>query len=194
MKIVISNTGEVSKPFIERIHLIKGDITDQETDAIAMVIPQDMQFSGGINTALQEACGYNLDEFILDNIYKPKIGDVYALPAGNLKAKHLIVGVVPYYRTEFDHNDSHLSGTVRRIMELSRCMLLSSISFPPIFSGKNGFPRPKAARLICQGINDRMQEAFEEVRIVCDDDTYMEIFERKLNVLGWDGGNSSHHP
>jgi len=154
-----------------------------------MVIPQDMNFSGGINNALRDGAGYDLDEFILEHIYKPKIGEVYALPAGDLKVKHLIVGVVPYYRTEFDRSDSHLSGTVRKIMELARCMLLTSISFPPVFSGKNGFPRPKAARLICQGINDRMQEGFEEVRIVCDDDAYMEIFERKLDILGWNGGS-----
>lgn len=187
MKLLISNSGEVSKPFIERIQLIHGDITQQDTDAIAMVIPQDLKFGGSINSAINDACGYDLDEFILEHIYKPSVGEVYALPSGDLNVKHILVGVMPYYRTEFDHNDSHLSGAVRRIMELARCMLLSSIAFPPLFSGKSGFPKPKAARLVAQGINDRMQETFEDVRIVCSDEKSIEIFDRKLRILGWNG-------
>ena len=187
MEILITNSGKVSKPFIDRIHLIHGDITMQDSDAIAMVIPQDLDFSGSINNSIREAAGYDIDEFILEHIYKPKVGEVYALPAGNLKVKHILVAIMPYYRTEFDQNDSHLSGAVRRIMELARCMLLSSISFPPLFSGGNGFPKPRAARLVCQGINDRMQETFEDVRIVCLEDQSIEIFDRKLRVLGWNG-------
>tara|TARA_R110001592_G_scaffold20926_5_gene84573 strand:- start:10144 stop:10710 length:567 start_codon:yes stop_codon:yes gene_type:complete len=188
MKVLISKSGEVSKPFIERIHLIQGDITQQDTDAIAMLIPQDMEFAGQINQSIMQAAGYDIDAFILEHIYKPRVGEVYALPAGNLNAKHILVGIMPYYRTEFDQNDSHLSGAVRSIMELARCMLLTSISFPPLFSGKKGFAKPKAARLVCQGINDRMQDAFEDVRIVCSDEASIEIFDRKLRILGWDGG------
>ncbi len=187
MEILITNSGKVSKPFIDRIQLIHGDITDQDTDAIAMVIPQDLEFSGSINNAIRDSAGYDVDEFILEHIYKPKVGEVYALPAGNLKSKHIIVGIMPYYRTEFDRNDSHLSEAVRRIMELARCMLLSSISFPPLFSGRNGFPAPRAARLVCKGINDRMQETFEDVRIVCPEEQSIEIFDRKLRILGWNG-------
>ena len=147
-----------------------------------------MQFAGSINLSVRAAAGYDVDEFILEHIYKPKIGEVYALPAGNLKAKHILVGVMPYYRTEFDYNDSHLSGAVRSIMELARCMLLTSISFPPLFSSKKLFSKPKAARLVCQGINDRMQETFEDVRIVCSDERSVEIFDQKLRIIGWDGG------
>ena len=188
MKILISNSGEVSKPFIERIHLIHGDVCAQDTDAIAMLIPQDLEFAGSINNAIREAASYDLDEFILEHIFKPKVGEVYALPAGDLKAKHILVGVMPYYRTEFDVNDSHLSGVVRKIMELARCMLLTSISFPPFYSGNKGFGKPKSARLVSQGINDRMQETFEDVRIVCSDEKMIEVYDKKLRVLGWDGG------
>lgn len=185
MKLVISNSGEVSKPFIERINLIQCNIVDQDTDAIAMVVPQNLDFSGSLNEAIAAAAGYDLDGFILDNIYKPRAGEVYALPGGDLPAKHIMLGIMPYYRTEFDRRESDLSGVVRKIMEVARCMLLTSISIPPISSGRHGYPKPKAARLICQGINERMQESMDEVRIICPDPKSVEIFDAKLRVVGW---------
>ena len=188
MKLVISNSGHVAKPFLDRIHLMQGDITKQEVDAIVILVPQTLDFHGSINEAVQVACGENLDEFILDNIYKPKVGEVYALPAFNLPTKHILVGVLPHFRTDFDMNPSHVSNVVRRVMELARCMLLSSIAFPPLASGRHGFPKPKAARLVCQGITDRLEESFEDIRIVCPDEAILETFDGKLRVLGWDGG------
>ncbi len=187
MKLVISKSGQSSKSFLERIHLIQGDITEQDVDAIAILIPQTLDYKGSINQAVMEACGHNLDEFILDNIYKPKIGDVYAIPAFDLPAKHIFVGVLPYFRTEFDMNDAHLSGVVRKIMELSRCMLLKSVAFPPLGSGKGAYPKVKAARLVCQGISERMEESFEDVRIVCPDNKTLRLFDEKLRGVGWEG-------
>ena len=187
MELVISSSGKASKPFLDRIRLLKEDIVDQDVDAIAIAIPQNLDFKGSINEAIMAASGHNLDEFILDNIYRPKVGEVYAIPAFNLPAKNILIGVIPNYRTEFDLSDSHLSGVVRRIMELSRCMLLSSIAFPPIASGRGAFPKAKAARLISQGISDRMEESFEDVRIVCQDHEMIEHFDRSLRNLGWEG-------
>ena len=110
------------------------------------------------------------------------------MPAFNLPAKHILVGILPHYRTEFDMNPSHLSSVIRRVMELARCMLLTSIAFPPLASGRHGFPKAKSARLVCQGITDRLEESFEDVRIVCSNDQMFGIYDGKLRVLGWDGG------
>ena len=188
MKLVISNSGHAAKPFLDRIHLMQGDITEQEVDAIVILIPQTLEYRGSINESVQAASGQNMDEFILENIYKPKAGEVYALPAFGLPAKHIIVGVLPKFRTDFDMNPSHLSSVIRRVMELARCMLLTSIAFPPLASGRHGFPKAKAARLVSQGITDRLEESFEDIRIVCSDEQMVETYDGKLRVLGWDGG------
>ena len=73
-------------------------------------------------------------------------------------------------------------------MELARCLLLKSIAFPPMASGKGVFPKPKAARLIIQGITDRMEETIEDVHLVCNSPEVTEVFDRKLRVIGWEGG------
>lgn len=188
MKLVISNSGHVAKPFLDRIRILQGDIVDQEVDAIVILIPQTLEYRGSINESVQLASGENIDEFILDNIYKPKSGEVYALPANGLRAKHILVGVMPHYRTDFDMNPSDLSNVIRRVMELARCMLLTSIAFPPLASGRHGFPKAKSARLVCQGITDRLEESFEDIRIICSDEKMLEAYDGKLRVLGWEGG------
>lgn len=187
MNVVISNSGVVSKPFLERINLIQGDICAQDTDAICLVMPQNMNFSGSLNNSVAAACGVDLNAFILENIYKPRTGEVYALPAFNLPCKHIFLGIMPRYRTEFDMKDSDLAQVVRKMMELARCMLLTSIAFPPLASGRGMLAKPKAARLIVQGITDRMEETVEDVRIVCPTPNVTEAFDRKLRVVGWNG-------
>ncbi len=184
---MISKSRQSSNPFLDSVRLGGGDIAKQKVDAIAIVIPQTLDYRGSINRAVMEASGHNLDEFILDNIYKPRIGDVYAIPAFDLPAKHIFIGVLPNFRTEFDMNDAHLSGVVRKIMELSRCMLLEAIAFPPLASGKGAYPKAKAARLIAQGIADRIDESFKEVRVVSSDQEILGHLDKNLRALGWKG-------
>lgn len=183
MGIVISESGGAAKSFIERITLAHGNIADQDVDAIAMVIPRNLDFCGGINTAIGQAAGYDIDGFILENIYKPTPMEVYALPGGSLPAKHILVGVLPYYRSEFDRQDRDLSNIVRKIMELARCMLVSRIAIPPLASGRKVFPKKKATRLIIQGVVDRMYDGVEEVRFVCSDEKSFQIFDERLSSL-----------
>ncbi len=185
MNVLLSNSGAVSKPFLERIALLHGDIIVQDCDAIGIIVPQNLDFTGSINESVAAACGFDLDGFILDNIYKPRIGDVYALPAGDLPCKHIFLGVMPRYRTEFDMKESDLAQVVRKMMELTRCMLLKSIAFPPLASGSGMFAKPKAARLIVQGITDRMEDSIDDVRIVCDTQGVVEAFDKKLRIIGW---------
>ena len=67
-------------------------------------------------------------------------------------------------------------------------MLLRSVAVPAIMTGQKGIAKAKAARLICQGISERMSDSFDEARIVCSDPEKYAIFEGKLRALGWDGG------
>ncbi len=183
MSILISDSGEVAKPFIERFTLAQGNIADQDVDAIAMVIPRNLDFCGGINRAIGKAAGYDVDGFILENIFKPKSMEVYALPGGDLPAKNILVGVLPYYRSDIDRQDRDVTVIARRIMELARCMLVSKIAIPLFASGGKVFPKKKAARLIVQGVMDRMYDGIEEVRFVAPDEKSFQAFDERLSSL-----------
>ena len=77
---------------------MKGDITRQEgLDAIVSTITPDFDMGRSLNTMLLTVAGEDLDEFILENIYKPRPGDCFAVPGFSLPVKHVIFVVMPKF-------------------------------------------------------------------------------------------------
>lgn len=180
---VIPDQKAASNPYLNRIKVVQGDITDQDVDCIAALLPQSLEIRGSINNALIEKAGHDLDEFILEHIYQPHAGDVYAVPGFNLPCRNIIMAVRPNWRADFEREDKHLVMCVRKIMVLAKCMLQTRIAFPPLASGKHGFGKSRAARLLIQGIIDRLDEPMAEVRIVCPDKETLDIYTERLNAF-----------
>lgn len=187
MDIVISDYSGASNPYINKIKLVLGDISKQDVDAIVSVIPKSLEIDGHINTSILRAAGNELDSFIVDNIYQPKAGDIYALPAFNMPCKNIVFAVRPQWRSDFEREDKHLVMCVRKAMVLAKCMLLNTVAFPPLASGRGGFPKPRAARILIQSILDRLDDRMGEVRIVCPDQKTLDIYKERLIAKGWGG-------
>lgn len=185
MDIVISDYSGASNPYINKIKLVLGDISKQDVDAVVSLIPKSLEIYGHINKSILRAAGNELDSFIVDNIYQPKAGDIYALPAFNMPCKNIIFAVRPEWRSDFEREDKHLVMCVRKSMVLAKCMLLNTIAFPPLASGQGGFPKPRAARILIQSILDRLDEPMDEVRIVCPDQKTFDIYKDRLTAKGW---------
>ena len=184
---MISDYSGASNAYINRIKLVLGDISKHEADAIVSLLPQNLELKGNINKSLMNAAGDDLDAFILENIYKPKAGDVYAVPAFNLPCKNIIFSVRPNWRSDFDREDKHLVMCVRKAIVLAKCMLLSTIAFPPLASGKSGYGKGRAARILIQSIIDRLDERVGEVHIVCPDKKTYDVYKERLIAKGWRG-------
>ncbi|GJL85227.1 MAG: hypothetical protein DHS20C02_10020 [Micavibrio sp.] len=187
MDIVITEQNRRSNPLSGRIKLVQGNIAQQDVDAIISLIPQNLEYRGQVNNELLKDAGEQLDEFILENIYKPRVGDVYAVPGFGLPCEHVLFGITPDWRNDFDREDGHLLKVLRKTLELARGMGLTRIALPPLASGKNGFPKQRAARLIVQAIENRLDEDFDEIRIVCVADRTLRVFEERLQAVGWTG-------
>ena len=170
--------------FIDRIKIIKGDITKQTgIDAIVCGIYPDMTLEGSLNASVMAAAGAQLDEFILANIYKPRIGDAFATPPFSLPVWHIIFTVVPRWRDGFFHEDVQLLRGFRAAMALAQRMQLKSVAFPALGSGRKKFPVSRAARIALQGIADRESGQFDEIRVVCNRDDVYEAFVDRLKSL-----------
>jgi len=166
-----------------------GDLAAQEVDAVVTILPQNMEYHGILNSRLAEVAGRELPHFIKENIFDPRPGDIFAVPGFGLKAKHILIAIVPVWRTEFDRQDRVLVNICRRAMEEARIMGLRSIAFPPLASGNKGFPKKRAARLILQGIEERLETVFEdgyfdEVRIVARSEETCRIFRDRITQMG----------
>ncbi len=165
---------------MDRIKLVKGDLVAQTgVDALVSTIRTDMLMEGSLNQALLKQAGARLDEFLLEHIYKPRAGDVFAVPGFSLVAKHVIYVVMPMVDPGIDHEDRDLLRCYRHALELARRMKLTSIAFPVLGTGRDKYPVNRAVRLAVQGIMDRMCDGFAEIRIVCNrDETYRAFAER----------------
>ncbi|MFN3701446.1 MAG: macro domain-containing protein [Alphaproteobacteria bacterium] len=187
MPIHIAESDAASNPYLNRITLVHGDIAAQDVDAIVSLLPENLVIKGAINTHLVELAGHGLDDFILENIYQPHAGDIYAVPGFTLPCRNILFAVRPNWKADFDREDKHLVMCVRKAVVLAKCMLLGRIAFPPLASGRSGYGKGRAARLLIQGLLDRIDERFEEVRIVCNDIETLEIYAERLRVAGWTG-------
>jgi O-acetyl-ADP-ribose deacetylase (regulator of RNase III) len=183
MDIVITDPSRRSNPYLNRITLVQGDITRQKIDAIVTFIPQNLEYRGDINAAILAGAGSNLDEFVLEHIFRPRAGDVYTVPGFNLPCKHIFFCVVPVRENDIDRPDKYLVNASRKAMEAAREMGLRSIAFPPLGSGRRGFAKPRAARLILQGIAERLDGSIEEVRIVAQAVKTLDVFRERLKVI-----------
>jgi O-acetyl-ADP-ribose deacetylase (regulator of RNase III) len=173
-------------PLINRVKLVMGDITEQsDVDAIVSTIGPDLDCSGTLNSSIIKKAGEQLDEFILDNIYKPQAGDVFAVPAFNVPVDHIIYTVTPDWRDELNRDNRSLLRCYRRPMRLARNMAIKSIAFPALGIGKFRYQPDRAARLAIEGIMARIDNDFDEVRIVCNNKEIYKIFKKKLLKICW---------
>lgn len=180
---MITDPGRRSNPYLNRITLVEGDITRQKVDAIITFIPQNLEYRGEINKTILAGAGAKLDEFVLEHVFRPKVGDVYAAPAFDLSCKHILFCIVPIRRLDMDRPDKYLVNACRSAMETANAMGLKTVAFPPVGSGKNGFPKARAARLILQGISERLNGEMEEVRIVARSGRTLQIFRERLKAI-----------
>jgi O-acetyl-ADP-ribose deacetylase (regulator of RNase III) len=174
----------------KRITVVRGDITKQpDVDAIAVSIRPSLDVSGELNRAVMRAAGEKLDEFLLDNVYRPRPGDVVTLPPFNLPVRHAIFVFLPEWKGSFEREDRHLLHAYRAVMEEARRLKLAKLALPAMGTGSHAcFPPRRAARLALQGIMDRMLPVFTEIRIVCSGEILFEEFSERLRKIQSGGG------
>lgn len=152
---------------IGKIRVVPGDIVAQNVDAIVTTIPKTLRLSSKLNKDIMAAAGQSLDDYVLEHIYKPRPGDAFVVPGFALPARHVIFVVTPDWRTEFDRQDRDVLQCYRSATQAASAMGLRVVAFPALITGAPTFPIGRAARLAVQGIMDRIDPSFQEIRIVC---------------------------
>lgn len=179
---------------INRIRLIEGDLTKQhDVDALVGSISTALKVNGTLNQSLIAAAGTQIDDFILEHIYKPRAGDVFAVPPFHIPVKHIFFAVTPDWKDGLAQEDRDLIRCYRGAVQLATEMRLTSMAFPALGTGKKRYPVRRAARLGVQGIMDRMSDQIEEVRIVCNRREQYDAFAHWLKFYGYQGPSPSPH-
>lgn len=174
-----------------RLTLIKGDITEQETEAIVNAANTSLLGGGGVDGAIHRAGG----PAILEECKKIRAkqggcptGEAVITTGGNLKAKYVIHAVGPVWSGGERKEDVLLHNAYKNSLSLARDKGLRSLSFPSISTGAYGFPTERAAGVALSAVRDFLEEhIFEEVRFVLfspeDLRIYEEIWEKTVNRI-----------
>ena len=127
------------------LELVKGDITEMETDAIVNAANARLILGGGVAGAIRKKGGPTIQEEC-NKIGGTFVGGAVITTGGNLKAKHVIHAVGP--RMGEGDEDQKLKNATRNSLKVADENNLKSISFPAISTGIFGYPLDRCAEIM----------------------------------------------
>lgn len=167
---------------MEKIKLLKGDITKLDVDAIVNAANSSLLGGGGVDGAIHRASG----PMLLDECRKLKgceTGDAKITKGYNLPAKYIIHTVGPVWHGGNMNEPELLKSCYRKSLELAAKESLKSVAFPNISTGVYRFPKDLAAQIAIHTVKDFLKEneSIREVIFVVFDDENYTIYQQMLS-------------
>nr|MDO8119363.1 macro domain-containing protein [Candidatus Sigynarchaeota archaeon] len=173
MKQVVINSRKIS--------LVKGDITDLDTDAIVNAANEHLLLGGGVAGAIRVKGGPAIQQEC-NRIGKIFVGGAVITKAGKLKAKYVIHAVGP--RMGEGDEERKLGDATRNSLELMDTHGLKSIAFPAISTGIFGYPVRDCARIMITTVREYLayhaNSSIDDVQFCLYDDATYHVFENVL--------------
>ena len=161
------------------IRLVKGDITELETDVIVNAANTQLILGGGVAGAIRKKGGTSIQEEC-NRIGGTFVGGAVITTGGFLKAKYVIHAVGP--RMGEGNEDKKLKNAILNSLKLMDENKLKTIAFPAISTGIFGFPIKRCADIMCKTVSQYFNEVSQirEVLFCLFSNSDFEIFENEL--------------
>lgn len=173
------------------IELVKGDITQETTVAIANAANSMLAGGGGVDGAIHQAAGPAVMEE-LKRKYPggTRTGTAVITGGGNLKARWILHAVGPKY-SGASGDPALLLGAYQSCLTLCVKHGITSIAFPSISTGVYGYPVDEAAPVALGTVAQHLRKAKNPsvVRFVLFDDETFDAYHHAMHHLGFDHGH-----
>ena len=173
---------------MQKVEVIKGDITKVEVDAIVNAANSSLMGGGGVDGAIHRAGGPSILEECKKIVARQggcKTGEAVVTTAGNLPAKFVIHTVGPIWNGGKNNERNLLANCYRNSLQLAISNNCTSIAFPNISTGVYRFPKEEAAKIAVQTVNEFLQSnnEIEKVVFVCFDEENFELMKKETGAI-----------
>ncbi len=170
------------------LSLVKGDITQQDTEAIVNAANSRLAGGGGVDGAIHRAGGPGIMEECR-KIGGCPTGSAVITTGGNLKARYVIHAVGPVYRDGKGKEKKLLESTYRNSLEIAIEKGIKSISFPSISTGAYGYPIKEASKIALCTIIDfiKANKELDIIRFVLFSESDLKVYEESLGKVKGEG-------
>lgn len=169
---------------MQRIKLLKGDITKVTVDVIVNAANSSLLGGGGVDGAIHRAGGKEIFEeckIIRSKQGKCETGEAVITTAGKLPAKKVIHTVGPVWNGGKNNESDLLRQCYKNSIDLARSNDLQSIAFPNISTGIYSFPKDLAAQIAYDEIKVCINKYEElEVIFVCYDEENYKLYQELM--------------
>jgi O-acetyl-ADP-ribose deacetylase (regulator of RNase III) len=164
---------------MERIELIRGDITKLAVDAIVNAANTTLLGGGGVDGAIHRAAGPELLNECR-TLNGCKTGEAKLTRGYNLCAKYVIHTVGPVWHDGNHHESDLLQGCYLNSLLLASSSKIETIAFPNISTGVYGYPKKAAAEIAITAVTSCLLNHREIKRVyfvVFDEENYTIYYE-----------------
>ncbi|MDD5291596.1 MAG: O-acetyl-ADP-ribose deacetylase [Candidatus Omnitrophica bacterium] len=166
---------------MDRIIVLKGDITKLNVDAIVNAANESLLGGGGVDGAIHRAAGSQLLQEC-KTLRGCPTGQAKITKGYSLLAKFVIHTVGPVWHGGKNKEEELLADCYRNSLRLALENNIKTIAFPCISTGVYRFPKDKAAQIAVEQANDFLKnnKAIENVSFVCFDEDNFIIYKKLL--------------
>ena len=165
------------------ITVVRGDLTDQDVDAVVNAANSSLLGGGGVDGAIHRRGGPEIlaeCRRLRAQRYPDGLptGEAVATTAGRLPARWVIHTVGPVYSASSDRS-ALLASCHRASLRVADELGAATVAFPAISCGVYGYPVAEAAPVAMAAVRDAAS-LVEEVRFVLYADDVLAAFESAL--------------
>ena len=167
----------------KQLVLLRGDITEMDTDAIVNAANKDLVLGAGVAGAIRSKGGPSIQEEC-NRIGGAPVGGAAITTGGDLKARYVIHAVGP--RMGEGDEDKKLADATSNSLNLAQEKGLKSIAFPAISTGIFGFPKDRCARIMLSTVAEILGEeetTLEEVIFCLWGEETLQVFQSEAEEL-----------
>ena len=162
---------------MSEIEIIRGDITQLNIDAIVNAANRSLLGGGGVDGAIHRAAGPKLLE-ACEMLNGCNTGDSKITPGFRLPSKYVIHTVGPVWQGGKNREKELLASCYKQSLRLASANGIRTIAFPNISTGVFGFPKPEAASIAIETVQNIMTDhpEIEKVIFCCYDEENFHLY------------------